>query len=77
MVFAATLALLNRALLKSMEPVHALLLTTFAFAMTAAHLIARPHIIAMPFMMIWTISLVRASERVSQGKRRASGCCRS
>lgn len=62
LAFAATLALLNRALLKSMEPVHALLFTAFAFAMTAAHLIARPHIIAMPLMMIWTIGLVRASE---------------
>ena len=60
--FAATIALLTRTLLRSLEPVYALLFAIFAIAMTASHLLARPHILAMPLMMIWTIGLVRACE---------------
>jgi hypothetical protein len=60
--FAATIALLTRALLKWLEPIYSLLFASLAVAMTAGHLLARPHILAMPLMMIWTIELVRASE---------------
>lgn len=60
LAFAATIALLTRTLLRSLEPVYAVLFAVFAIAMTASHLLARPHILAMPLMMIWTIGLVRA-----------------
>jgi hypothetical protein len=60
--FAATIALLTRALLRHLEPIYALLFAALAIAMTAGHVLARPHILAMPFMMIWTIELVRARD---------------
>lgn len=62
LAFAATIALLVRALLRLLEPIYALLFSVLAVSMTAAHLLARPHILAMPLLMIWTIELVRASE---------------
>ena len=60
--FAATIALLTRALLRHLEPIYALLFAALAIAMTAGHVLARPHILALPFMMIWTIELVRAGD---------------
>lgn len=62
LAFAATIALLTRALLRWLEPIYALLFAVLAVPMTAGHLLARPHMLAMPLMMIWTIELVRASE---------------
>lgn len=59
---AATIALLARALLRWLEPIYVLLFAGLAVAMTAGHLLARPHMLAMPLMMIWTIELVHASE---------------
>lgn len=61
--FAATIALLTRVLLRWMEPIHVLLFVGAAVAMTMGHLLARPHILAMPLMMIWTIELVLASDQ--------------
>lgn len=60
--FAATIALLTRALLNWLEPIYVLLFVALAISMTSGHLLARPHILAMPLMMIWVIELVRASE---------------
>ena len=62
LAFAATVALLTRALLKTLKPVHAVALAAFAFALTAGHLLARPHVLAMPLLMAWTVGLVSASE---------------
>lgn len=62
LAFAVTVALLTRALLRWLEPIYALLFTGLAIGMTSGHLLARPHIIALPVLMIWTIELVRASE---------------
>jgi hypothetical protein len=62
LTFAATIALMTRALLRWLEPIYALLFAGAAIGMTAGHLLARPHVLAMPLMMIWTIELVRASE---------------
>jgi len=62
LAFAATMALLTRALLRWLEPVYALMFAALAVAMTASHLLARPHVLALPLMMLWTIELVRASE---------------
>jgi hypothetical protein len=62
LAFAATIALLTRALLKSLEPIYALLFGALAVCMTASHLLARPHMLALPLLMLWTIELVRASE---------------
>lgn len=60
--FALSIGLLTRALLKWLEPIYALLFAGLGLAMTSGHLLARPHIIAMPILMLWTIELIRASE---------------
>jgi hypothetical protein len=60
--FAITIALLTRALLKWLEPIHALGFATIAIMMTASHLLARPHMLALPVLVLWTFELVRASE---------------
>jgi hypothetical protein len=60
--FALTVALLLRALLRWLEPAYALLFAVLAVAMTNEHLLARPHILAMPLLMIWTVELVRSTE---------------
>jgi hypothetical protein len=62
LAFAATIALLTRALLRWLEPIYALMFAGLAVFMTAGHALARPHMLAMPLMMLWTIELVRASE---------------
>lgn len=62
LAIALTVSLLTRELQKALEPVHALLFAVFAVALTAAHLLARPHILAMPLMMLWVVGLVRAAD---------------
>jgi hypothetical protein len=63
LVFAATLAYLMRFLLARMEPVHALLLTAFAASMLTGHLLARPHVLIWPLLVVWVGSLVDAGEQ--------------
>ena len=62
LAFAATTALLTRALLSWLEPIYALMFALLAVSMTTSHALARPHMLAMPLLMVWTIELVRASE---------------
>jgi hypothetical protein len=59
---AATVALLARALLRWMEPVYALMFAVLALCMMGGHVLARPHVLAMPVLMLWTIELVRARD---------------
>lgn len=63
LAFAGTLSLLTRFLLNNLEPVHVLMFVAFAAMMAAPHLHARPHVLAMPLMVIWTAHLARASDR--------------
>jgi hypothetical protein len=58
--FALTIGLLTRALLRWLEPIYVLLFVVFGAVMTAGHLLARPHILAMPLLVWWTCELVRA-----------------
>lgn len=60
--FAAAIGLLTRALLRNLEPIYALLFAALAISMTAGHVLARPHVFAMPLLLVWTIELVRASD---------------
>src|SRR5882724_11722665 len=57
---AAALGLLAHALLEKFEPIPALGLTLAAFVLVAPHLVARPHALALPLMVAWTVGLVRA-----------------
>jgi hypothetical protein len=61
--WAVALALLTRFLLARLEPIHALLFTGLAVAMSVIHLLARPHAFAMPLLVLWTTTLVSSSER--------------
>jgi hypothetical protein len=61
--FAATFALLLRLLLRDLRPLPAILFVAVAITMTAPHLLARPHALAMPFMLLWVDGLVRAVEQ--------------
>jgi hypothetical protein len=62
LALSLTVALMTRFLLRSLEPIYALLFVGAAISMTAAHVLARPHMLAMPLLMMWTIELVRAAE---------------
>jgi len=62
LAYAATMALLTRALLKWLEPIYAVLFVALAASMTLSHALARPHMLAMPLLMVWAIGLVRASD---------------
>ena len=62
LMFSTAIALLARALLKSIEPIYAIVFAIYAVLLTASHLLARPHILATPLMIIWIIELVRASD---------------
>lgn len=55
-------ALMMRLVLRDIKPVPAALFTIAAIAMTAPHFVARPHVLAFPFMLIWVAGLVRAVE---------------
>ena len=57
-----TFALLLRLLLRDLRPLPAMLFTIAAIVMTAPHFLARPHVLAFPFMLLWVAGLVRAVE---------------
>jgi len=59
---AATLGLLAWALLQKLDPVAALGFVLVAMMLAAPHIVARPHALAMPVMMLWTAGLVRAAD---------------
>src|SRR5258707_273726 len=60
--FAAALAILARYLLRYIEPLYALVLTSMAFSLASPHLLARPHTLVAPLLMYWTVTLLRARE---------------
>jgi hypothetical protein len=60
--FAASLALLTRFLLRSAEPFSALIAVALAATMVEAHLLARPHMLAMPLLVLWSGALLAARD---------------
>lgn len=62
LALAVTIGLLSRALLRWLEPIHVVLAIVLAMLMTASHLLARPHVLAMPCMVLWVLGLVQARE---------------
>lgn len=60
--FASALGILNRYLLRHLEPLYALVLTSMAFSLASPHLLARPHTLAAPLLVYWTVALLRARE---------------
>ncbi|MBI2308354.1 MAG: hypothetical protein HYU78_13710 [Rhodocyclales bacterium] len=59
---ATTLALLTRYLLRHLAPIHALLFVALGAGLMLPHLLARPHALAAPLVVLWAIALVRARE---------------
>ena len=55
-------ALMLRLLLRDLRPLPAAVFVLAAIAMTLPHFLARPHVLAFPFMLIWMAGLVRAVE---------------
>jgi len=60
---ALAIGLLTRFLLRELPPAPTLLMVTATFALLAPHLLARPHVLMLPLMMIWAAALVRCMDR--------------
>jgi len=61
--FAVALAILTRALLRHLEPIHALAGMATAWALVVPHLLARPHVLTLPILVFWFASLVEARSK--------------
>ena len=57
---AAAFGVLARVLLEKLDPAATLVLFLAAIMLTASHILARPHALALPVMVLWTAGLVRA-----------------
>ncbi len=62
LAMGAALALLTRALLPALAPVRAAMAATLALLLCQDHLLARPHVLAMPFMVCWMVRLIDARD---------------
>jgi hypothetical protein len=60
---AATLAMLARFLDTRLPPKLTIALVAIALVLMAPHLVARPHVLAMPVMVLWGAGLVTAMDR--------------
>lgn len=60
--FAAALALLTRQLLRCLEPLPALIAAMMAGALLLPHLLARPHALALPLLVLWSGVLFAARD---------------
>jgi hypothetical protein len=61
--FGLALALLQRALMNYLTPLHALIATAMAAGLCFPHLLARPHAFSLPLLVIWVAMLVAAASR--------------
>jgi hypothetical protein len=60
---AATFALLTKFLSARLTPAATVVVVAGALALTAAHLLARPHVLALPLLVIWVGKLIAAADR--------------
>jgi hypothetical protein len=60
---ALTFMLLARCLSRRLSESATLIFITSALALTAGHLLARPHVLAMPAMVLWIGGLIDAADR--------------
>jgi hypothetical protein len=60
---AATFALFTRFLARRLSESTTLVFVAAALALTVPHLLARPHVLALPVMMAWVGGLVQAADR--------------
>ena len=62
LAFASALGILTRALLRCLEPLHALAGAGAAWLLISRHLLTRPHILALPILVLWFAVLVEARD---------------
>jgi hypothetical protein len=60
--FASALAVLSRYLLRFLEPIYVLGAVALAYSLLAPHLLARPHVLMMPLLVLWGIGLMNAHD---------------
>jgi hypothetical protein len=60
---ALTFALLARLLSRSLSESATLVFVAVALALTAPHILARPHVLALPVMVMWIGGLIAAADR--------------
>ena len=60
---AATFALLTHTLGRRIPAIHAVLVAMAVLVLSMGHFLARPHVLALPFMVAWVHGLISASER--------------
>ena len=60
---AAALAIFVHLLEPHVEPAHRILLAMLALALSWHHLLARPHLLALPVMVAWAGALIAAADR--------------
>lgn len=60
--FSLAIGLIARFLFDRLEPIRALLVTLFVVQGLASHLLARPHVLAMPMLAFWVIQCANAAE---------------
>ena len=60
--FASALAMLSRYLLRFLEPIYMLGAIALAYSLLAPHLLARPHVLMMPLLVLWGIGLMNAHD---------------
>jgi hypothetical protein len=59
---AAAFAQLTRYLLQRWQPVPTIIAVLAALTLTAPHIVARPHVLALPFLVTWIAELIRAAD---------------
>ncbi|BAM87548.1 hypothetical protein S58_15400 [Bradyrhizobium oligotrophicum S58] len=62
---AAALVIFLNLIGSCFEPVHRILLALLAFVVSSPHLLARPHVLALPIMVAWAGGLIRAVDQRS------------
>ncbi len=60
---AAAFGLLTKFLSRQLSETHALVFVAAALALTVPHALARPHVLALPVMVLWVGSLIAAADR--------------
>ena len=59
---AAAMGILARALLRSLDPVYAVIAVMSAWILLTYHMLARPHLLALPLLALWLSTLVTARD---------------
>src|SRR5215469_5498296 len=62
LAIAAAFSLMTVALQRSLGPRRAAIGALLAFALTVPHLLARPHVLALPLLVVWMAGVIRARD---------------